>query len=248
MNEGRENAREREEWRDRVVLVTGAAGHLGEAVVRRFLETGARLALTDLDRARLTDRFPELEKSGGHLLVAPVNLTDPVALEGLREAVLDRWGRLDILLNLAGGYQGGTPLHETSPHEWDRLMDLNARSVFLTCRTFIPQMVAQQSGRIVNVASRAATHGGALVALYAASKTVVVRLTESLAEELKEVGITVNCVLPGIIDTPVNRAAMPQGDPKRWVSPVEIAEVILFLASDRARAVTGASLPVYGRG
>jgi NAD(P)-dependent dehydrogenase (short-subunit alcohol dehydrogenase family) len=236
------------EWNERVVMVTGAAGHLGGAVVARLLEEKARLVAVDLEAEGLLRRFPRLAESRDHLVAAPVDLTDPDALAGWVKSAIDRWGRIDVLLNLAGGYQGGHPLHQADANEWDQMMDRNARSVFHACRAVIPWMIDRKSGWIVNVASRAALHGGPMVALYAASKAVVVRLTESLAEELKDQGITVNCVLPGIIDTPPNREAMPEADRQRWVSPEEIAEVILFLASDRARAVTGAALPIVGRG
>jgi NAD(P)-dependent dehydrogenase (short-subunit alcohol dehydrogenase family) len=236
------------EWNERVVVVTGAAGHLGAAVVARLLDEKARLVAVDLEAEGLLRRFPRLAESTDHLVAAPVDLTDPDALAGWVKSALERWGRIDALLNLAGGYQGGHPLHQAGAGEWDQMMDRNARSVFHACRAVIPWMIERKSGRIVNVASRAALHGGPMVALYAASKAVVVRLTESLAEELKDQGITVNCVLPGIIDTPPNREAMPGADRQRWVSPEEIAEVILFLASDRARAVTGAALPIVGRG
>lgn len=236
------------EWNERVVMVTGAAGHLGGAVVARLLEEKARLVAVDLAIDGLLHRFPILADSRDHLVAAPVDLADPDSLAGWVKSAIDRWGRIDVLLNLAGGYQGGYPLHLAGADEWDQMMDRNARSVFHACRAVIPRMIERKSGRIVNVASRAALHGGPMVALYAASKAVVVRLTESLAEELKDQGITVNCVLPGIIDTPPNREAMPKADRQRWVPPEEIAEVILFLASDRARAVTGAALPIVGRG
>jgi len=236
------------EWNERVVMVTGAAGHVGAAVVARLLEEKARLVAVDLVADGLLRRFPMLADSADHLVAAPVDLADPGALAGWVESAIHRWGRIDTLLNLAGGFQGGHPLHQAGAEEWDQMMDRNARSVFHACRAVIPRMIERQSGRIVSVASRAALQGGPMVALYAASKAVVVRLTESLAEELKDQGITVNCVLPGIIDTPPNREAMPKADRQRWVSPEEIAEVILFLASDRARAVTGAALPIVGRG
>ena len=236
------------EWNERVVMVTGAAGHVGTAVVARLLEEKSRLVAVDLAADGLLRRFPMLADSTDHLVAAPVDLADPNALTVWVESAIHRWGRIDALLNLAGGYQGGHPLHQAGAEEWDQMMDRNARSVFHACRAVIPRMIERQSGRIVSVASRAALQGGPMVALYAASKAVIVRLTESLAEELKDEGITVNCVLPGIIDTPPNREAMPKADRQRWVSPEEIAEIILFLASDRARAVTGAALPIVGRG
>ncbi|HMY75376.1 MAG TPA: SDR family oxidoreductase, partial [Blastocatellia bacterium] len=122
-----------------------------------------------------------------------------------------------------------------------------ARSAFAACRAVVPKMLAQRSGKIINVSSRAALHGDANHVAYSISKTAIVRLTESLSEEVKREGINVNCVMPGLIDTPQNRAAMPDADFSNWVSPEAIAEVVLFLASDAARAIHGAAIPVYGR-
>jgi len=128
------------------------------------------------------------------------------------------------------------------------MLDLNARSVFIACHAFIPHMLRQGSGKIVNIASRAALSGDANHAAYSASKAAVVRLTESMDAELKDAGLNVNCVLPGMIDTPPNRQAMPDADHSRWVEPEALTDVILFLASDAARAIHGVALPVYGRG
>ena len=158
-----------------------------------------------------------------------------------------RFGRIDILVNTVGGYRAGAPLHETPLSDWDFMLDLNARSVFVMCQTVIPHMLGRNHGRIVNVASRAALHGYAGHAAYSASKAAVVRLTESMDAELKDRGVNVNCVMPAIIDTPQNRSAMPDADFGRWVAPEAVADVILFLASEGARAIHGAAIPVYGR-
>jgi NAD(P)-dependent dehydrogenase (short-subunit alcohol dehydrogenase family) len=157
------------------------------------------------------------------------------------------FGHIDILANIAGGFTMGTPVHETPVETWDFMLNLNARTAFLTSRSVVPFMLAQGHGKIVNVAARAALEGKAKMAPYVISKSAVIRLTESMAAELKEAGINVNCVLPGTLDTPQNRRDMPKADHSRWVPPVALADVILFLASDAARAVHGAAVPVYGR-
>jgi NAD(P)-dependent dehydrogenase (short-subunit alcohol dehydrogenase family) len=235
------------DFSNRVAVITGAAGNLGVAVARAFQAAGAKLALVDRSSDRLPSLFPDLTGSPDHLFAPPTDVTDPNSVAAAIEAITRRFGRIDTLVNTAGGYRAGTPVHETSLDDWEFMLNLNARSVFVTCRAAIPQMLRQNYGRIVNVASRAALGGDAYHAAYSASKTAVVRLTESMAAELKEYGVNVNCVMPGLIDTPQNRAAIPDADFSRWVAPEAIAEVILFLSSEGARAINGAALPVYGR-
>jgi len=233
---------------DRVVIVTGAAGNLGTAVAGTFRAAGARLVLVDHDPDRLSRLFPDLVSSPDHYLAAPVDLTDEAAVKAMVDQTLSRFGRIDVLVNVAGGYRGGTPVHETPLATWDFLLNLNARTVYIASSAVIPAMLRQGSGKIVNVAARAALQGAAKMGAYSASKSAVMRLTEAMAAELKNDGINVNCVLPGTIDTPDNRAAMPKADTSRWVQPEALADVILFLASDAARAVHGAAIPVYGTG
>jgi len=233
---------------DRVVIVTGAAGNLGTAVARAFRAAGARLVLVDRDPDRLTRLFPDLAGSPGHYLAASVDLTDEAAVEAMVDETLNRYGRIDVLVNVAGGYRGGTLVHETPLATWDLLLSLNARTVYIASSAVIPAMLRQGSGKIVNVAARAALQGAAKQGAYSASKSAVMRLTEAMAAELKKDSINVNCVMPSTIDTPENRAAMPKADTSRWVQPEALADVILFLASDAARAVHGAAIPVYGIG
>ena len=163
-------------------------------------------------------------------------------------AAHERFGRIDVLCNIAGGFRMGAPVHETPDADWDFLFGLNARSVLHTARAVVPGMIEAGGGKIVNVGAFAAQNGVASMGAYCASKSAVIRLTEAMAAELREKSINVNCVLPTIIDTPENRAAMPDADPGRWVSPEALAEVIVFLASDGARAIHGAAIPVVGRG
>jgi NAD(P)-dependent dehydrogenase (short-subunit alcohol dehydrogenase family) len=236
------------DFTDRVVIVTGAAGNLGSAVARAFLSAAARLVLVDRAADRLPRLFPELAGSRDHFLATSVDLTDAEAVGGMVAEALERFGRLDVLVNTAGGYRGGTAAHETPLETWDFLMNLNARTLLITSQAVIPHMLEQGGGRIVNVAARAGLKGGARTSAYGAAKSAVIRLTESMATELKRENINVNCVLPSTIDTPQNREAMPKADFGRWVTPEAIADVILFLASDAARAVQGAAIPVYGKG
>ncbi len=229
----------------RIAVVTGAAGNLGVAVARAFQAAGAHLVLVDHAPDRLPRLFPDLAGQADHYLATGVDLTDAGAVGAMAAGALERLKRIDVLVNAAGGYRGGTPVHETSLETWDYLLSLNARSVLLAGQAIVPIMLRQGAGKIVNVAARAGLAGGARSGAYSASKSAVIRLTESMAAELKGEGINVNCVLPGTIDTPQNRASM-KGDPARWVPPEAIADVILFLASDAARAVHGAAIPVYG--
>lgn len=230
------------DFSNRVTVVTGAAGNLGMAVAQAFHSTGSKLALVDRTTGRKL--LPDPANSPDHLLTSPTDITDPKSVAQMIDEVHRRFERIDILVNTVGVYRAGTPLHETPLSDWDFMLNLNARSVFLTCHEVIPHMLRQGYGKIINVASRAALVGEANHAAYSASKSAVVRLTESMAAELKDSGINVNCVMPGIIDTPPNRAAMPGGNFSKWVSPEAVADVILFLASDAARAIHGAALPV----
>ena len=225
------------------VLITGAAGNLGAAVARAFAARGARLALVDLNEAALQRTFGD---AGDDRLHIAADLLQPAAADAAAARAVARFGRIDVLCNLAGGFRMGEAVHETSARTWDVLMDLNARTVLHMAHAVVPGMLAAGGGRIVNVGAFAAREGAARMGAYVASKAAVIRLTESMAAELREHGVNVNCVLPTIIDTPENRAAMPDADPARWVAPADLAAVIVFLASDAARAVHGAALPVTG--
>jgi NAD(P)-dependent dehydrogenase (short-subunit alcohol dehydrogenase family) len=235
------------DFTDRVVMVTGAAGNLGQAVARAFLAAGAKLVLVDRRPDRLGRLYSDLADSPDHYLATSVDLTDEAAVQGVVDETRKRFGRIDVLANAAGGWRGGKPVRETPLDTLDFLFNINARTVFIAARAVVPLMLEQGSGKIVNVAARAALGAASRDGAYAASKSAVVRLTESMAAELVQQGIQVNCVLPGTIDTPQNRQAMPKADHSRWVSPEAIADVILFLASGAARAVNGAAVPVYGQ-
>jgi NAD(P)-dependent dehydrogenase (short-subunit alcohol dehydrogenase family) len=232
---------------NRIAVITGANGATGQAVARRFLAAGARLVLIDRSKGRLSAAFPELDASSDHILIDAVDVSDPAVMQWVVQQTVEHFGRLDILVNTVGGIRPWTALHQTPIEVWDELMTVNARTVFVACQAAIPVMMEQGYGKIINFASRAALSGGANAAAYSAAKSAVLRLTESMAAELKFAGINVNCVIPGRIDSPQNRQSMPQKDPSQFVAPESLAEVVLFLASDAARDIHGAAIPVYGR-
>mgnify|MGYP001817929007 CR=1 FL=1 len=235
------------DFSDRVVMVSGASGNLGQAVARAFSSAGASLALLDRVPARLQVLFPELTGSSDHMLLGSVDATDPDSVDSAVQAAVAHFGRLDVLANTVGGYRAGTPVHQTSLETWDFMLNLNARSAFILSQAVIPHMLERGSGKIIHTAAKSGLKGTAGTSAYGASKSAVVRLVESLAAELKFEGINVNCVLPGTIDTPQNRKSMPKANHSRWVPPEAIADVILFLASDLSGPVSGAAIPVYGQ-
>jgi len=216
----------------RTVVLTGASGNLGQAVAAAF--AGENLVLLDV-------RPP----SGAGAFIQ-TNLLDAQSVQAAVDQVRQRFGRIDVLCNLAGGFRMGAPVHETSDKDWDFLFNLNARTVLNTAKAVVPGMIKSGGGKIVNVGAYAAQKGAARMGAYIASKSALIRLTETMAAELREQNINVNCVLPTIIDTPENRAAMPDADARKWVAPQDLAAVVLFLASDAARAIHGAALPVTG--
>ena len=222
----------------KVVVVTGASGALGKVVAEAALARGARVAAVDHAAAQLPATANRIELGG-------VNLSDAAQAKSAIHAVTAQFGRLDALINIAGGF-AFEAVAEGDPETWQRMYALNVLTALNASRSAIPHLAASPAGRIVNVGAMGALQAGAGMGAYAASKAGVHRLTEALAAEWKG-KITVNAVLPSTIDTPANRASMPKADFAKWVTPQELANVILFLASDAASAVTGALLPVSGR-
>ena len=224
----------------RVVAVTGGFGALGRAVGAALAAAGARVALIDKAAAPAVLPAQALALGGIDLEQAgEANRALNLAASGL--------GGLDGLVNVAGGFQWET-VASGSIESWDRMYAINVRTAVLASQAALPHLLARGRGRIVNVGSLGAVQAGAGMGAYAAAKAGVARLTEALAEEHKDHGITVNAVLPTVIDTAANRASMPQADASRWVPPDALAQVILFLLSDAAMAVNGALIPVKGRG
>jgi NAD(P)-dependent dehydrogenase (short-subunit alcohol dehydrogenase family) len=224
-------------------MLTGAAGNLGRAVASSFSSAGARLVLIDRSAELLVKAFGD---EGPGRLFLPTDLLDEAAVKASFNAAVAHFGRIEALCNLAGGFRMGVPVHETADGVWDIMWDLNVRTLLNMVRVVVPHMIDRGGGRIVNVGAYAAQKGLAQMGAYCASKSTVIRITESMAAELRDKDINVNCVLPTVIDTPENRTAMPGADPARWVAPTDLASVIVFLASESARAVHGASVPVTG--
>lgn len=224
----------------RIFVVTGGNGALGRAVAERLIAEGASVAL--LDRAAA----PAAPVPGVALALGGIDLGQEAACQAAYTQVRETLGAPDGIVNVAGGFTWET-VEGGALASWDRMYDTNLRTAVASCRAALPHLLARGAGRIVNVGAAAACKAGMGMGAYAASKAGVMRLTEALAEELKDRGITVNAVLPSIIDTPANRADMPDADPSRWVSPDKLAAVIAFLLSDDASALTGACLPVNGR-
>lgn len=228
-----------------VVVITGAFGALGSAVSHAFGQSGARLALIDISQpsAEIQREF----SAAGHMLLSGADLADVEGTRKVMAAIAMRFGGIDVLVNIAGGFRW-EKIADGDVATWDALYSMNLRSAFVSCKSALPAMLERGGGRIINIGAGAAAKAGLGMGAYAASKAGVQRLTEALAEELKDQHITVNAVLPGIIDTPRNRLDMPKADFTRWVSPDAIAKVIVFLASAEAASITGAAIPVNGRG
>ena len=231
------------EMTGKVVIVTGAGGNLGSAVARRFAAAGAALVLVERDAALLAELAAEL---GG--LAAAADVTDPASVDALVARVEAERGRIDGLVHTVGGFAAGQPVHAGDLEVWDRMMNLNARSVYITAGRVARHLVERQAaGRIVAILARNAFKGTARAAAYSASKAAAQRVIESMAAELGGLGIGVNGIAPSTVDTPANRASMPNADFSKWVQPAEIAEAALFLASDAASAINGVTLEVYAR-
>ena len=235
-------------FRDKVVLVTGGTGGLGREVTMAFLEAGATVAVTYVAPEGFKTLISAAERTGATPPAgAKVDVTSDEQVQKFVAELVAKHGRLDILVNTVGGYAGGTNLWEVDPKTYDKMLDLNLKSGFVLSRAIVPQMIKQNRGWIVNVASKAALDHAAGGALYEASKAGALALFDSLAADVKSYNINVNSVLPSIIDTAANRQAMPKADFSRWPKPQEIAQVILFLCSEEARVIHGAAIPVYGR-
>lgn len=226
----------------KVAIITGASGNLGSVVARHMAGEGTRIALVSL----LHEPPSDVPHESSHVLALCLDLTKPESADMMVRQVLDRFGRIDILANIAGGFAMGSAVHETSPESWERMFSLNAGTLINASRAVIPVMREQRYGKIVNVGALAALTGKALMAPYIVSKSAVRLITESLSEENRTFGINVNCVLPGIIDTPQNRREMPDADYTSWATPEAIADVLAFLASDASAALHGTAIPVSG--
>jgi NAD(P)-dependent dehydrogenase (short-subunit alcohol dehydrogenase family) len=234
------------EFSEKIVLVAGGTGGLGRAVSVAFLEQGAQVAVT----FRHENEFQVLKDAAANhatrLFGFNVDVTDPAQTVDLVKQIVSQSSRLDVLVNTVGGYAGGTPLWELDPETFTRMIDLNLRATYALAKSAVPPMLGRKSGAIVNISSKAAWDHAAGASAYTSTKAAAVALVDSLAADLIGTGVRANSILPSIIDTEANRKAMPNADFSKWPKAEDIAEVVLFLASDHARVIHGASIPVFG--
>ncbi|HEU5438150.1 MAG TPA: SDR family oxidoreductase [Ktedonobacterales bacterium] len=240
----------RYDLRGRVVLIPGGLGGIGQAVSRAFAAAGATVVIAG--ESERPAELDALRQSVGanvseRVSFQPANVIDEASVEALVWTVVERHRRLDILVNLVGGWMAGQPVSALDLDTWQRMLDLNLRSAFLLAKHAARPMTQQGWGRILHLSSRGARTGRRNAAAYAVAKNAVITLTEVQAEELRDANITVNAILPSIVDTPANRTSMPKADFSRWPKAEEVARVLLFLASEDAKLISGAAIPVYGQ-
>lgn len=234
---------------NKVAVVTGATGTLGSVVAKMLLERGVRVVASYRTDAKLGDLLEAVGDLWSNVTPVETDVTNEESVKNLIAKAVDKHGRIDLLFNIVGAYEGGSDVAGTEDSKWDSMMNVNLRSVFLCSKAVLPVMVQQNYGRIVNVSSWMAVERSrrGRSGAYAVSKAGVMVLTEVIAEEVKKYDINVNCVMPSTIDTPANRRDFPKADFSRWVAPKDIAEVMLFLVSDASKVVSGAAIPVYGK-
>jgi NAD(P)-dependent dehydrogenase (short-subunit alcohol dehydrogenase family) len=232
------------DFSDQAIIITGAAGNLGSSIAATLAQQGANLALADM-RGEALDALATTV-GGNPLRIAGADVRTADGAAHIASACVERFGRIDGLANTVGTFRMSTVM-DGAANEWQFLMELNALSALRLSEAVLPHMVQRGYGRIVHVAAGAGAKAFAGASVYSASKAAVMRITEATAEECKGSGVTVNCIMPGTIDTPQNRVAMPDADPSVWVQTTEIAAVVAFLLSRDASAVTGAAIPITGR-
>jgi NAD(P)-dependent dehydrogenase (short-subunit alcohol dehydrogenase family) len=231
------------DYTNKIVLVTGGTGALGRAITAAFIASDAKVV-----SSYVIDREIEQLKKESKAVVELIktDVTKEEEVEKLVLSVISKYGRIDVLVNVVGGYLGGKSVSELDEKEWDLMMTMNLKSAFLISKHVIPQMVSSKYGKIMHVSSRTGLKSSGYDSAYAASKSGLIRLVESLSEEVKDSNINVNCIMPSTIDTEANRRAMPTADHSKWVKPQDLANVVLFLCSDEANVITGAAIPTYG--
>lgn len=235
-----------DELKGKLVVVTGAAGNLGKAVVEAFLKSGAIVFGIDRLKGRM-DTFSRTVSSADKFFpMEEIDVTDIDAVMSLADEIQQNHGEIDVLVNTVGAFTTDAGIFKLDRKTFQRMMGLNVYSFLNVTKAFVPHLLKKGSGKVISIGAKAALKGSAKMGAYAASKAALLRITESLAAELKSENIQVNCILPGTIDTPENRQDMPNADFSEWVSPEKIAEVILFLASSMSDEITGALIPVYG--
>jgi NAD(P)-dependent dehydrogenase (short-subunit alcohol dehydrogenase family) len=234
--------------KDRVAVITGGTGALGRAVSERFLEAGARVAVPWIVEAEVplfnqrTSRFPS-----SNIFLSKVDLGNEQQVAGFVDETVRKMSRIDILVNLVGGFWGGKTIAETTMAEWQAMFDLNLKPTFLCCRAIVPVMQKNKYGRIVSVSSRSGLLGAGEYAAYAIAKGTIRTFTASLAEEVLNDNVLVNAIAPSTIDTAANRRDMPNAKHENWVKPEDIAKTIAYLCSEQNQVTSGTVVPVYGR-
>lgn len=231
------------DFTNKIVLVTGGTGALGRAITTAFIASDAIVVSSYVVDSEI-EQLKKESKSVVELIKADV--TKEQEVEKLVSNIISNHGRIHVLVNVIGGYLGGKSVSELDEKEWDLMMTMNLKSAFLISKHVIPQMVSSKYGKIMHVSSRTGLKSSGYDSAYAASKSGLIRLVESLSEEVKESNINVNCIMPSTIDTEANRRAMPTADPSKWVKPQDLANVVLFLCSDEANVITGAAISTYG--
>ena len=224
---------------NKVVLITGAKGGLGSFVTQRFLATGA--TVVGISRSISQADFPE-----ANFVALPVDFTKAGAVRAAVESIVSRFGRLDALVHLLGGFAGGQTLAETDDATWEQMCDLNLTSAFYVLRAVIPHLRKSGKGRIIAIGSLTAAEPHAGLGAYVTFKAALTMLVRTVASENKDAGLTANVILPGTMDTPTNRKSMPGADFSKWVQPGDVADLVLWLADDRAAHITGTAIPVDG--
>jgi NAD(P)-dependent dehydrogenase (short-subunit alcohol dehydrogenase family) len=225
----------------KTALVTGANGGLGTHVTQALLDAGFAVV-------GLAPKVHPHDFDHPHFTALPATLDSLTAAKQAVETILAHFGKIDVLAHLVGGFAGGLSVADTDDATFQRMLDMNLNSSFHILRAVLPPMRQAGSGRIIAIGSRAAESPGAMVGAYSASKAALVSLIRTVAIENKDLGITANVILPGTMDTPVNRKGMPGADTSQWVQPASVASLIVWLAGDGGKDVTGAAIPVYGRG
>ena len=230
------------DFSNKVVLITGGTGALGRAVIEAFTSSNAASIAT-----YITDKEAENAKTRiGTLDLVKADMTKEDQVRKLVSHVVQKHSRIDVLVNVVGGFIGGKKVSELEESEWDKMMNLNLKSAFLISKHVLPVMVLAKHGKMIHISSRTGLKSGGHDSAYAASKSGLIRLVESISEEVKEYGINVNCILPSIIDTDANRKAMPNSDFSKWVKARDLASLVLFLCSEEGKVMNGAAIPAYG--
>jgi NAD(P)-dependent dehydrogenase (short-subunit alcohol dehydrogenase family) len=231
------------DFSNKVVLITGGTGALGSTVTKAFIASNAMATIStyiideEMENVKSEIKAAELIKS---------DITKEDEVKKLVSNVIEKHGHIHILINVVGGYLGGKSVAELDEKEWDTMMNMNLKSAFLISKHIIPIMVSTRYGKIVHISSRTGLRSDGYDSAYAASKSGLIRLVESISEEVKESNININCILPSVIDTQANRKAMPDADFNKWLKTEDLANVILFLCSEEAKAINGAAIPTYG--